>query len=196
MSEVDEAPGWDAIDAAIAPLVGDTPPKHWGTGTHLPEQDGIWGLSAYPREGHWFYVTYGLSELFAKVSEEAGISGWGEELTLRTLRLPQGAEPPEWPVRLLARLGELVFERETPFWPGGRIEIPDAGEDLPPALCWADDPELGEITTPFGSLRFVATVGISLETLRRMRDTTTEAVLTEIRSANPLLIAGGAGSRW
>ncbi len=40
----DEAPGWDAIDAAIHPLVGDATPSHFGsTTTMLPNQDGLWG---------------------------------------------------------------------------------------------------------------------------------------------------------
>ena len=36
----DDAPGWDAIDAALAPVVGDRKAVHWGTGTTLPGAAG------------------------------------------------------------------------------------------------------------------------------------------------------------
>ncbi|HZD37889.1 MAG TPA: suppressor of fused domain protein [Actinomycetes bacterium] len=189
------APGWDAIDEAIAPLVGGIAPVHWGVSTMIPDQDGLWGVSAYPRPDHWFYVTYGLSELFTKISRDEAVSGWGEELTMRVRREPAG-EAPGWPARLLARLGELVFERARPFWPGGRIELAERGDDMPPAVCWAPDPELGEITTPNGNLEFVATVGVGHDLLARLRAEGTEAGLADIREVNPLLVTGAAGLGW
>jgi suppressor of fused len=194
-SAVDAAPGWDAIDEAIAPLVEGVAPVHWGVSTMIPDQDGLWGVSAYQRPGHWFYVTYGLSELFTKISRDASVSGWGEELTMRVRRESAG-EAPGWPARLLARLGELVFERARPFWPGGRIELGDGGDEMPPAVCWAPDPELGEITTPNGNLEFVATVGVGRDLLARLRAEGTEAGLAGIRTVNPLLVTGAAGLSW
>lgn len=186
MSEVDdEAPGWDAIDAAIAPVVGSIQPSHFGTGTGLPDQDGLWGVSAYPLEDCWFLVTYGLSELFEKVSDNPSVSGWGEELTMRTA--PDVAVP-EWAVRMLARLGELVFQRSTPFMPGRRLEVPDARDEVPPAVCWTADLALGSIETVHGSVAFVQTVGVTLADVERMRSTSTEAVVSELRRSDPLLL--------
>jgi suppressor of fused len=191
------APGWQAIDQAIAPLVEGVAPVHWGVGTMIPDQDGLWGVSAYARPGHWFYVTYGLSELFTKISPDASVSGWGEELTMRVRREAEdGREAPSWPARLLARLGELVFERARPFWPGGRIELGDDGDEMPPALCWAPDPELGAIATPNGNLQFVATVGVGRDLLARLRAQGTAAALADVRTVNPLLVTGAAGLGW
>ena len=190
----EDAPGWDAIDAAIAPIVGDQAPLHWATGTHLPDQEGVWGISAYALDRHWFFITYGLSELFTKNSDDAAVSGWGEELTLRLRR--DGDTPPEWPVRLLARLGELVFQRSTPFRPGGRIEIPDPVDGAPPALAWAEDPLLAPLNGPFGSVEFVATVGVSMATLEQMRATSTAEVLADVRAGNPWLICQEHGLVW
>ncbi len=189
------APGWNAIEVAIAPLVEGIPPVHWGTGTMVPDQDGLWGVSAYPRPGHWFFVTYGLSELFTKISQDRSVSGWGEELTMRVRREHDG-EAPWWPPRLLARLGELVFERATPFWPGGRLELGNDGGEAPPAVCWTSDPELGEIATPHGSLAFVATVGVGRDLLARLRAGGTERGLAEVRAVNPLLVTGATGLTW
>lgn len=181
----DEAPGWDAIDVAIGPIVGSTQPAHFGTGTGLPDQDGLWGISAYDLGTHWFLVTYGLSELFGKVSDEPEVSGWGEELTMHTA---PGSEAPEWAVRLLARLGELVFQRGTPFWPGARLEIPDARSPMPPAVCWTEDDRLGTIDTPNGRVQFVRTVGATAADIAAMRTTSTHDVLAQLTSADPLLL--------
>jgi hypothetical protein len=188
------APGWNAIDDAIAPLVEGVAPVHWGVSTMIPDQDGLWGVSGYWRPDHWFYVTYGLSELFNKISSDVAVSGWGEELTMRVRREP--GEAPGWPARLLARLGELVFERARPFRPGGRIELGDGGDEMPPAVCWAADPELGEIATPNGNLEFVATVGVGRDLLARLRAQGTEAGLAHVRTVNPLLVTGATGLSW
>jgi suppressor of fused len=192
----DEAPGWDAIDQALAPLVGDAEPMHWGTGTMLPDQDGIWGISAYRRPDHWLFVTYGLTELFAKVSDEPAVSGWGFELTMRIA--PDGSDaPPAWTPGLLSRLGELVFERSTPFQPGGRLEVPNASGGAPPALCWVEDPELAPVVeSPNGSFTFVATLGVATDVLDQMRASSTREVIESVRATNPLLVSGGPGLTW
>lgn len=195
METNDEAPGWDAIDEALAPFVGREPWGHWGTGTGLPDQDGVWGISAFDVSNHLLYVTYGLTELFTKVSDDLDVSGWGAELTMRVLR-PSDGDPPDWPVRLLARLCELVFERATPFAPGGRMEIPDGGGEVPPALCWTVDPVLEPVDGPFGSFGFTATLGVSRELIAAMQAASTEEVLKSLRSQNPLLVVGGPGLRW
>jgi suppressor of fused protein SUFU len=175
-SSEDEAPGWDAIDAAIAPLVGKTEPMHWGTSAAIPDQEGLWGVSGYARDGHWFYVTYGLSELFTKVSDLPDVSGFGLELTMRVQRDAADSEAPQWVAELLGRLGELVYENAKPFWPGARME----SQNATPA--------------PHGTVAFVTTVAITAETLERMRADGTQSVVDEIRRANPLLVTGGAGT--
>jgi hypothetical protein len=190
----EEAPGWDAIDDALRPVVGSQQPLHWATGTGLPDQDGLWGVSAYRVEDHWLFVSYGLSELFTKVSDDAAVSGWGEELTLRVRAI--GDDPPAWAPRLVARLGELVFQRATPFVPGSRIEIPAASDGVPPALCWTQDPVLASFVGPFGRVEFVATVGVTLATLASMRATSTMSVLDDLRHANPLLVGPGGDGAW
>ena len=192
-TDEDEAPGWDAIDAALRPLVSDTAPLHWG-GTNLPDQGGLWGVSAYPRPEHWFFVTYGLSELFLKVGDDPEISGWGEELTMR-LHRGESPDPPAWAAPFLGRLGELVFQRSTAYAIGTRLQFNDGGSDIPPAVAFAADPELSsELRTPNGRLQFVAVVPINLATLDQMRASSTVEVVEKLRVDNPLLIGGAAGT--
>ncbi len=170
-------------------------PDHWSTGSGLPDQGRLWGIRAYRFVDHVLYVTYGLSELFMKVSDDEAVSGWGAGLTMRVVP-PSGDRPPTWPVRLLARLGELVFQRGTPLMPGGRMDVPNGEGEVPAALAWIEDPQLGPVVGPFGQFQFVETVGMSSELIGEMRKTTTARVLNLMRASNPLLITGGPGLRW
>jgi hypothetical protein len=57
------------------------------------------GIRAYETPKGWHLVTFGLTELFAKESEDPRVSGWGYELTLRT---PAADEPQGRAMELLA----------------------------------------------------------------------------------------------
>lgn len=190
-----ERRGWDAIDAALAPVVGGVAPQHWDNDAVRAGELGLWGLSAYALDGHWLFVTYGLTELFGKASGDPGISGWGEELTMRVVRV-EGEPVPRWPVRLLGQLGQVVFQRGTPFLPGRRMEVPGAAEGAPPALCWALDPLLAPVEGPFGRFILTTTVGISTGVFAAMNLSTTEEQLEPIQVRNPLLVSGGPGLTW
>jgi hypothetical protein len=194
----DEAPGWSAIDQALARTYPGQTALHWGT-NRLPGQGGIYGLSAYRDDpsGSWFFVTYGLSELFAKETDDPAVSGFGYELTMR-VRAPLDASPPDWPRALLDRLGERVFV-DLDLGPGHRIDLrqPVTGgnpETSVTALAVVEDPVLGSITTPNGALRFLALVGITDAELSRMQDSTTAEVVDDFRRTNPRLVTDVAAS--
>jgi suppressor of fused len=183
----DAAPGWDAITDAMAAIHGPQEPRHWAAGSTLPGASGLYGLSAYDADDHWHFVTFGLSELWAKESEDREVSGFGYELTMRTSH--QGEEPRDWTVKLLQRLGDLIFEG-TVFRPGHTLDAgtPITGEatsDLT-GLVFALDPELGSIETPNGSLDFVQVVGISGDELASIK--ADRSVLASMQTRNPLLI--------
>ena len=73
MSE-DEAPGWEAIHRALAPIYGEgDPPFHYGTllSARLGGPDPIDGISAYRSSeyrDHWHFITFGFSELYGTPS--------------------------------------------------------------------------------------------------------------------------------
>src|SRR4051794_12147157 len=107
---MDESPGWDAIDAALRPLYGDTEPYHLGTVVKwaLGGPDPLDGISVYARTEpvpHWHFISYGMSELYAKESGDPDESGWGFEFTFRLARDPADREPPVWAANLLQNLG-------------------------------------------------------------------------------------------
>ncbi|MBG0565889.1 suppressor of fused domain protein [Actinoplanes aureus] len=142
------APGRDAIDAALARLYPGVEPRHV---TFVPAAESgstLHGCSAFPADGHWHYVTYGLSELYGKSEDDdPDWSGWGFELTMRAARDGE-AEPPRWPFALLHRAATFVNSRGALLDAGDRI-------DVDPVLVFARDPLLGEIDTPNGKVVFL-----------------------------------------
>jgi hypothetical protein len=185
----DEAPGWDAIEAAVARVVPAQRPLHWGTNA-LPGQDGIYGLSAYRVGDHWLLVTFGLTELFGKNSTDPEVSGWGHELTMRVPATEE--QPPTWALRLLQQLGRYVFSSGRPFDHGHRMDpggpITGTRGTRLTAVAFATDPELGTISTPHGTVQFLTVVGITADELARMKATSTAHVLADLTATSPLLI--------
>lgn len=82
----DSAPGWEAIDAEFDRLYPDQPkPLHYGTVLKymLGGPDPLDGISVYDAGDFWHFVSYGLSELYTKESEDPEYSGYGIELTFK-----------------------------------------------------------------------------------------------------------------
>ncbi|RRD06553.1 suppressor of fused domain protein [Arachnia propionica] len=168
------APGWEAIDAACLGLYPDQgEPFHYGTMPFSFFQDpGLEGVSVYrvaQPEPHWHYVSYGLSDLFGEQDgpDGYGDSGHGFELTFR-LADPQvmtATEPPTWPIDMMQNLGRYVFATGNRFGAnhhmdaGGRIALEEDTELT--ALGFVADPDLGEIETPSGKVRFTQIFGLT-----------------------------------
>lgn len=168
------APGWDAIDAALKTVYPDQEEAiHFGS---IPfsflgarELDGISVHRAAEPTPHWHYVSYGLSDLYGEQEgpDEYGDSGYGFELTFR-LADPQALtaeEPPSWPASLMQNLGRYVFNTGNCFAPnhhmdmGGKIGLEEE-TDLT-AIGFVLDPDLGEIETPSGKVRFLQLFGLT-----------------------------------
>ena len=150
---------------------------------------GVQGISAYRAEGHWHLVTYGLTELYDKESDDAARSGWGYELTIRVA--PLSNEPPTWTFNLLERVAQQTQQSGTMFGVGHRIDagLPIDGSESPfTVLAFALDPQLRTIDTPYGRVDFLQLVGITEEELSDMKATTTDDVLSRLATTNPLLI--------
>jgi hypothetical protein len=189
MSE--EAPGWDAIDAALRAVHGDAEPVHRGLVPGVAFGSPLQGVSAYAEADHWHFVTYGLTELFVKESDVTEISGFGYELTIRTPR-DNGQQPPEWPFGLLANVAAAARAGHD-FCVGHRLQVGGAitaepGSDME-AVAFTSDPSLpGWTLSPHGSFEFYTLVGITPQELSEMQATSTANVLERLAARNPLLI--------
>ena len=165
------APGRNAIALALDALYKGRQPRTyenanpWSRGGDDPlDAISVW-QRAEPAP-HWHYVSYGLSDLYAKKSTSAA-SGHGFELTLR-VALEQGElEAPQWPMHLLQSLARYVYRTGHGFHDGHRMSANGPiSLGAPTALCamaFTFDPELAAINTPNGSVAFLQVVGLTLD---------------------------------
>jgi hypothetical protein len=194
------APGWDALAAVLAAAFLGQAEHHWKPNdVPLPAQDGVWGISGYRDGTSWFYITFGLTDLFdlftkpdpKKIDpDEVVWSGFGCELTMRVRS--DEPTPPLWPVELLSKLGKYVYQTKSAFEHGHRLDPrgPITGGNPPTALtalAFAEDPVFEPIDTPLGRVEFVTVVGITSDELARMKATTTDTVLADLRIHSPHL---------
>jgi hypothetical protein len=158
-----------------------------GTGPGVAFGSALQGVSAYRGPSWWYLVTYGLTELFAKESDDSERSGWGYELTMRT---PLTDEAPAWAFGVLVALAGLTRQKQIAFGVGHRLQTGHPLAGLPTrltAVAFTLDPELGAIATPHGKVEFLLVVGITTEELERMKATSTAAVLAELDPAMHLV---------
>ncbi len=187
------APGWAAIDAALGQLYPGQVPHQFASKTayELATPSPLPAISVYEaaattvvgrkHPAHWHYVSYGLSELFEKTSPDPDVSGFGFELSLRTMRREGESQPPAWGVRLLQALGRFVLSSGQGFDSGHRADL---GGPLVPGvrtelrgIAIIPDPSLGKITTEFGSLLFLQVVGLHGDEIEAMEEMDYERVV-------------------
>ena len=196
--EDDEAPGWVAIDGALAEIYGDTEPLHLATLVkwRLGGPDPLDGISAYPRTDptpHWHFVSYGMTELYAKESDNADESGWGFELTFRVARDPADEQPPGWAASVLQNLGRYVFTTGNWFGPGHHMNLNgpiavERDDSAIRAISFVEDPELGSIDTLHGKVQFLQVVGLTLDELEACQKWNAESLLALLAPSLPLFV--------
>ncbi|MEO6776992.1 MAG: suppressor of fused domain protein [Kofleriaceae bacterium] len=199
-SEDDEAPGWAAIDRALAAVYkGADPHAHFGT--VLPYSLGgsapIQGISVYLRDEpvpHFHFVTYGFSDLMRKETDVPDISGFGFELTFRLARATGDEKVPEWAATMLENLGRYVLRTGHRFAAGDRFRpsltgtITHAPDTALVALVFTDDPELDEIHSQFGKARFVQLVGITDDEYKLTEEWSIGGLVELLRRRLPVLV--------
>lgn len=198
-AEADEkgTAGWDAINAALAALYPGQEPQHFGAVLPwtLGGDNPLDGISVYWNEQprpHWHYVTYGISELFGKQSDDPEVSGFGFEMTFRLLA-PAGARaadvPPAWPMNLLQNLARYVFESGNVFEPGHHMNangpIALDHDTLLRHVAFVDDPQLPPRVTANGRVAFLQVVGLADGEMAAILRWSTDAVLAVLEPAMP-----------
>lgn len=198
MNDEDLSPGWEAIDQALKPIYGDAEPQHWGTLVRywMGGPDPLDGVSAYRRDDpvpHWHFISYGMSELYQKETDNPDVSGWGFEFTFRLAREADETQAPIWAVSFLQNLARYVYETGNVFEAGhhmnlnGPISLANP-ETLIRAVAFAHDPELPEIQTPNGRMHFLQIVGLTLDELDALVGWNTRSFLDVAAESLPLLV--------
>ncbi|KAH8278541.1 hypothetical protein KR018_004928 [Drosophila ironensis] len=186
------------------PLQVTTLLKYW-----LGGQDPLDYISMYNHPGdmdrnippHWHYISFGLSDLHGDErvhlrEEQATRSGMGFELTFRlaktTEELHQQLEdpkkpqrPPTWPANLLQSIGRYCFQTGNGLCFGDNIPWRRSldgreGSKLQ-SLLVAQDPQLGCIESPIGTVDFCQIVGVFEDELEQASRWNGRGVLNFLR---------------
>lgn len=176
------------------PLQVTTVLKYW-----LGGQDPLDYISMFSNKGdpskkvppHWFYVSFGLSDLHGdgrvhvldtEDSETKLRSGMGFELTFRLLKTAEELKeeeenpgkrirPPTWPANLMQNLARYCFRTGNRLCFGDNIPwrkgLDDRFDTPLQNILIAQDPQLQSMITPFGTVDFCQIVGVTYEELEQ-----------------------------
>lgn len=164
--------GWDAIEQEFLRIYpGQNNPKHYGTliKWRFGGNDPLDGISIYDGGDYWHFVSFGLSELYEKESEDKEVSGYGFELTLKLKKYDFEDQEAEFKniCNIFQIIARMSFERGELFFPyeyiyTGQQEGMDAKQksNLTGFITIADT-SANKINTPNGSVFFLELVGMT-----------------------------------
>ncbi len=173
--------GWKAIDEAFLKVYpGQDDPMHFGTLVpwRLGGPDPLDGISVYDGGDYWHFVTYGLSELYEKESEDPEWSGYGMEFTMRLKKGCYENEEAEinciWSnLQKIAKItfnsGEL-FDAWEYIYTGQKNGIDARHASALTGFITVPDTLVQSIDTPNGHVDFVEFVGASDAELMKLRN--------------------------
>lgn len=173
----EKALGWDAITNEFDSLYpGQTNPKHYGTliSWDLGGNDPLRGISIYDSGDSWHFVTYGLSELYEKVSNNKDISGFGMEFTFRLKK--DNYENEEAEIKcicgILQSIARITFVNKEVFKPyeyiysGQTTGIDSLQKSNITGFITIPDVKAKELDTPNGKVMFVEFIGVTDKELK------------------------------
>ena len=176
-----DAPGWDAITAEAERVYPTQKnPKHYGTliKYKFGGKDPIDGISVYDGGNYWHFVTYGISELYKKETDNKEISGYGMEFTFKLKKDNYENEESEIKnicgilqsfARITFSKGELFNEYEYLY--SGQTDGIDANKKSNlTGFITIPDNDFRPIDTPNGKVKFVEFIGVTDDELKAIMD--------------------------
>ena len=178
----DSSLGWEAIDAEFNRIYPDQPnPLHYGTVIKymLGGPDPLDGISVYDAGEFWHFVSYGLSELYTKESEDPEYSGYGIELTFKLKKstndeeeIKNGCGLLQYVARYIFQTGKVVLPEEYIYTKQTEGIDAQQNSNLTGFLTAADD-LANTIDTPHGKVEFVTLIGATDAELRSVYESET-----------------------
>lgn len=181
MSEEIKSYGWDAITEVFADLYEDDAPKHYGTlvSWQFGGKDPLDGISIYDGGDYWHFVTYGLSELYEKETDNMEYSGYGMEFTLKLKK--NCYEDEEGEIRcicgILQSIARITFQTGEIFdtyeylYTGQKEGMDSRQQSLITGfITIPDEMAGGEIDTPNGKVTFVEFIGVTDSEITKVKD--------------------------
>lgn len=167
--------GWDEIDKSLEKLYKNTKPLHFGNVSPFGERK-LKGISVYDVRGdnpHWHFITYGLTELYEKESDNKEKSGYGFELTFRLKKDRNETDIPNWAINFLNNISSYVFRTGTIFNEGHYLNtngpISTSKDTDLKAIVFSKDIKLKDtVKTPNGEMKFIQVTGITIDELEAM----------------------------
>ena len=170
----DRAPGWDAITAEFERVYpGQTNPKHLGViiPMYLGGNDPLDGISIYDGGDFWHFVSYGLTELYEKESEDKEYSGYGFELTFK---LKKGCYDPDNEDNELKSIAGIlqqvakitfrdgdIFQNNEYIYTGQTAGIDYNQKSALTGFICISDPTVNTLHTEFGIVEFIELIGMT-----------------------------------
>ncbi|MDO7136107.1 suppressor of fused domain protein [Algibacter lectus] len=192
----ESSPGWDAIDNILNKIYSNQKPKHFAPETpfNLGGSAPLDGVSVYydKENGFYHYITYGLTELHQKESDNDEYSGWGFELTFKLKSNSKMNNAPKWPVNMLQEIAKIVFDKELEFdefntLSSGPITSEKSSIN---GLLFILDNQLGERDSEYGKFKFLQIFGLTEKEFDGITNKTIDRrdLIKKEQVKNPLLI--------
>lgn len=189
----EEIQGWDFIDGIFEYLYPEqknpmhlAPKVPWKLGGNEP----LDGISIYDGGEYWHFVTYGLSELYEKVSDNKQYSGYGMEFTFKLKKDGLIDEQKEILnicnyLQAIARItftNGTLFEQYQSLCLGKNIGIDADKKSKITDFIMVPDSKCKGINTPYGRINFVCFVGVTNNeiTAKRNQEITVEELYKKI----------------
>lgn len=173
--------GWKAIEEAFLKVYpGQDNPKHYGVliPWRLGGPDPLQGMSAYDGGDYWHCVTFGLSELWEKESEDPEYSGYGMEFTMRLKKGCYENEEDELKCvfGIFQAIAKMTFNNGELFLPwewiytGQKQGMDYRQQSKLTGFITLPDTKIGALDTPNGKVEFVEFVGATDAELVKIKD--------------------------
>lgn len=173
--------GWNAIKAAFTAVYpGQNDPRHYAAVIpwYLGGNDPLDGISIYDSGDCWHFVTFGLSELYEKETDDPEYSGYGMEFTLRLAK--SCCEDTEREIQsvcgILQQIAKITFTSGELFRPyeylyTGQKQGMDCRQlSQLTGFITVPDTKVAGITTPNGRVDFVEFIGATDAELIKLKD--------------------------
>lgn len=177
----EEMLGWDFITQEAERIyIGQTDPKHYGAliKWRLGGPDSLDGISIYDGGDYWHFVTYGLSELYEKESDNKEWSGYGMEFTFKLKK--DNYENEESEIKcicgILQQIAKITFNNNEIFNPyeflytGQTQGIDATRQSNITGFITIPDNNFQTINTPNGKVTFVEFIGATNEELIALKN--------------------------
>ena len=175
------AVGWDAITAEAERIYPEQKnPKHYAAIIKwaLGGPDPLDGISVYDGGEYWHFVTYGLSELYEKKSENKEYSGYGMEFTFKLKKYNYENEEAE--IRcvcgILQQIAKITFMKGELFNPyeylytGQTQGIDSKKQSNITGFITIPDTKFNTLSTENGKVDFIEFIGVTNNELLALKN--------------------------